>query len=88
MKFTFALMAAVAVNKYDHMSDDELLAQLTTNLSLYTQVLIVYIGFLVIIHQRKAPAVGRAGWVHGEVVAAIGLLLILHEVVVEVDFVP
>ena len=33
MKFTLALVAAVAANKYDHMTDDELLAQLASNLS-------------------------------------------------------
>ncbi len=32
MKFTLALVAAVAANKYDRMTDDELLAQLASNL--------------------------------------------------------
>jgi len=33
MKFTAALIATVAANKYDHMTEDELLSQLSSNLS-------------------------------------------------------
>ena len=33
MKFAAALIATVAANKYDHMNEDELLSQLSSNLS-------------------------------------------------------